>query len=270
MSSFEVKVEVYESGRRAPQYTIDSDLKGEITLTELFEFFRTAIITTAYEVLKEEQQKGFDKKPVVAVDGRVGKSPENVKPFGQIEFTSRTNVTDLVLDAYQAVLDRSPVDTGLYISSHQVIWNTKIVARHMGELRTWLASSPNIKDTDSIIIVNTQPYARRLERLGVTAGNGSFSSRSPRFQNSRDKRQRSGAKVLAPNGAYFLASRAIKRKYKRNSTIRFKFIPGYVLGLGAVFKKFSRASGKRKGSKSKPSTYLYPAIVITLREGGVE
>ena len=268
MSSFEVSISVSESGRKAPQYTIDSDLKGEITLTELFEFFRTSLATIAFETLKEEQDLGFDKKPVISVDGRVGRRIDQVKPFGQIEITARAEAMEILLDAYQAVLDRSPVDTGLYISSHIVVWNTTVIAKNMGDLRAWLSKSPELKDSDSFVIVNTQPYARRLERLGVTAGNGSFSSRSPRYQKSRDKRQRSGPQVLAPNGAYFLASRAIKRKYKRNSTIRFKFIPGYVLGLGAVFKTFSKASGTRKRSKSKPSTYLYPAIVISLKEGG--
>lgn len=262
-SSFTVELSVTENGKKSPQYTLDTDLDGEITLEGLISFMRSALISVAHDVLKEEQAKGFDPKPVVAVDGRVNKPVIEVKPFGKIEFTSRQQVGDIITATLQGVFDRSPVDTGLYKSSHRVLLNGKQVASDMESLRAWLSTKPLFKNEDVIRIVNIQPYARRLERLGVTA-----QRTKTRFRKSRDKRQRSGTNVLAHNGAYFLTSRAMKRIFKRNSSIKFGLIPGYQLGLSATFKQFSKASGSRKSSRSKKSTYLYPTITIRVSEQG--
>lgn len=261
--SFSIDLSVKENGRKSPNYTLDTDLAGEITLDELLNFTKSSLIIIADETLREEQVKGFDKNPVVAVDGRVGKPVINVNPLGKIEFNSRTNIDDMLLATYEGILHRSKVVTGLYKSSHYVFLNGRQVATDMSSLKAWLSTKPDIKDSDLIRFVNIQPYARRLERFGVTAQRSNI-----RLEKSRDKRQRSGPKILAPNGAYFLTARSIKRLYKRNSSIRFGFIPGYLLGLSATFKTFSRASGSRRESRSKKSTYLYPTITISISAGG--
>ncbi len=269
IAKFQVGFEVYERGRKAPQYTVESDLKGEVSLAEFLHFTKSSLIVIADQVLREEQAKGFDKNPIVSVDGRVGKPVDRVHPLGKIEFNSKQSIKDIALFTMQGIIERSPTDTGLYKKSHRVLLNGTQVATDMASLSAWLDTDPQIKDSDLLRFVNIQPYARRLERLGVTAGNGKFNSRSARYEKSRDDRQRSGAKVLAPNGAYFLTSRAVRRKYKRNSSIKFGFLPGSAMGLGATFKNFSRASGSRKGSRAKPSTYLYPTITILVNEGGI-
>lgn len=269
MSTLEVKFEVTEGGRKSPQYTIDSDLSGEVTLAEFLQFTKANLIIIADATLKEEQLNGFDKKPVVAVDGRVGKPVINVNPLGQIEFSSRLDIKEIVQFTMQSILDRSPVDTGRYKEGHRVFLNGKEVARDMASLTAWLQSNPQIKGDDIIRFVNIEPYARRLERLGVTAGKGNFRSVSRRFDKSRDKKQRSGPLILAPNGTYFLTSRAVKRKFKRNSSVRFSFLPGSAMGLTATFKTYSKASRTRKTSRSKKSTYLYPTITILVNEAGI-
>lgn len=263
---FEVELSVYENGRKAPQYTLDTDLNGEITLAELLNFTKAALIIISDETLKEEQANGFDKKPVVVVDGKQNKPVINVSPLGQIEFVSRTNMDEIILQTYTGLLERSPVDTRRYIKSHYVFLNGTQVATDFPSLKSWLATKPQFKDTDFIRFVNIQPYARKLERLGVTAQRAHV-----RQEKSKDKRGRSGTHILAPNGAYFLTSRSIRRLFKQNSVIKFGFISGSQLGLLAAFK--TQASGARGGKRGKihkgARTYLYPSITISVSQGGI-
>lgn len=254
---FDVSISVTEKGRRRPEYTIDSDINGEVTLKDLLEYTKGSLIVIADEVLKEEQDKGFDKNPVFVVDGRRNKPVSAVSPLGSIEIVARMDMGDIVLETYNALLYRSKVLTGRYKSSHFVFHNGKQVATDLQSLAAWLNTNPQFKQKDAIRIVNIQPYARRLERLGVTA---------QRQQNRRAKSRRghsSGATYVAPNGTYFLTARAIKAKYKQNTFIKFTFLPGSSLGLSGSFK------GGRAGRNSAGRPYLYPTIVFSVQERGI-
>jgi hypothetical protein len=254
---FTVDIEVSQNGKRRPEINLVSDLGGEATLGDLLEFTKQSLILVSDEILREEQANGFDSKPVVVVDGRFNKPPSAVNPLGSIEFVSRVDIDQVIIDAYRAVLNRSPILTGRYIFSNVVVYNGRQVASDLGQLEAWLKSGVVIKDRDIIRIVNTQPYARKLERRGVT-GQRTLS----RTVKSRDKEKaKGGLRVSAPNGAYYLASRTIKAKYKRNSVIRFSFLPGNLLGLSGSFK-----TGK-KGSVGR--SYLYPALTISVDGKGV-
>jgi len=257
---FEVNLSVYEKGKKRPEYTIDSDLNGEVTLIDLLKWTKTSLIVIADEVLKEEQAAGFDKFPVLTVDGRKGKPIEAVSPLGKIEFTSRSSVNDILLAAYEGVLFRSKVLTGLYKSSHFVFLNGTQIASDLNSLNAWLKTSPEIKDKDIIRIVNIQPYARKLERFGITAQKS-----STRYSHRKEHKDKGRGKMLVqvPNGTYYLTARAVKSKFKRNVGIRFAFIPGSSLGLKGSFK------GGRKGKNSAGRPYLYPSIVITINERGI-
>ncbi len=255
---FAVDFSVTENGRRKPEYTLDSDLNGEVSLQDFLEWTKSVLIVVADEVLKEEQALGFDKSPIVVVDNKVGKAVRDVNPFGQIEFTSRVSVDQLLIDTYIGIMGRSPSLTGRYKSSNYVFHNGQQVATDEGSLKSWLASSPNFNPTDIIRFVNIQPYGRKLERLGVT-----FGRQRPRSSTTKNKKTgESRTRLLQPNGTYFLTARAIKSKYKRNSSVRFGFIPGSGLGISASFKT------GRPGKNSAGRTYLYPSITIYLTEDG--
>lgn len=230
---------------------------SEMELTDLLEWTKTNLIVIADQVLREEQAKGFDKEPIMAVDGRVGKPIEKVSPLGQIEFTARLEIKELLLETYNSILFRSKVLTGRYKSSHFVFWNGKQVATDLNSLQAWLNSNPEIEDKDVIRVVNIQPYARKLERYGITA------QRSKSRYEGGPGTKAGGRQVLVPNGTYFLTARAIRSKYKRNSSIRFTFLPGSSLGLTGSFK------GGRKGKNSTGRPYLYPTIVIDVSERGI-
>lgn len=265
---FSVDVSVTETGRGAPAYNLDSDLNGEVTLAEFLEFTKASLIIIASETLKEEQANGFDPKPIVAVDGQKNKPVIAVSPLGSIEFTSKASMDAILQDTYEAIRFRSPVDTGKYIKSHYVFLNGIQVASDFSSFEAWLATRPEFKEKDLIRFVNIQPYARKLERYGITA-----QRQQSRTVKSSDKRGRSGVngRILAPNGTYFLTTRAIRRKYKRNSIISFSFLSGSSLGLSATFK--TQTGGARGGGsfrrKKSGRTYLYPTITISVQESGI-
>lgn len=252
-----VDFSVYEQGRKRPEYTINSDLKGEVSLKDFLEFTRANLIIIADTVLREEQAQGFDKDPVVAVDGRVGKSVADVNPLGSIEFTSRANMKDIVMETYQAIQYRSPVLEGRYKSSNFVFLNGTQVATDSATLESWINGNPSFQDKDLIRFVNIQPYARKLERLGVTGQRQK--SRTVKTKNRKSGETR--IRTLQPNGAYYLTARSIRAKYKRNSTIIFTFISGTALGIDGSFKQTKR------GKPGRP--YVYPCILISVAESGV-
>lgn len=259
---FAVEFSVYEAGKKKPQYTVDSDHGGQLSLAELLEFLRANLIVIADTVLKEEQAKGFDKNPIVTVDGKAGKPVRQVSPFGQIEITARREMSEIMVETYRRILERSPVRTGRYKSSNYVVYNGQQVATTMEGLQSWLKTNPQFKPGDKIRFVNIQPYARKLERLGVRAGESGNIQKTRNVKSRRGGRER--VRFFQPNGAYFLTSRSIISKYKRNASIRFMFITGAQMGLvgaGRVFKT------GRKGSVGR--TYLYPSILITVQEGGI-
>lgn len=236
---------------------------SHIELEDILKWTKSQLILISDQVLHEEQLKGFDKKPVVVVDGRTNKKPIDVSPLGQIEFISRKNVGDIILAAYDMLTKLSPVDTGLYKSSHYVFLNGVQVATDLSTLEAWTKNNPQIKDNDVLRIVNIQPYGRRLELLGVT---------SKRQQSRRVEKKRkgvgTGVMMKRPNGAYQLTYSRMRSRFKNNIGIFFRFIPGSQLGISAYFKKGRKT--ERPGNKtSAKRTYLYPSLVFKVGKGGL-
>lgn len=266
---FSVDLVVTEKGRRAPRWDINSDLNGELTLADLLAFTKESLILIADEALRDEQSRGFDPKPVVAVDGRIGKPIIQVNPLGKIEFFARANITEMIRTIYDAIEYRSPVLTGQYKRSNYVFLNGKQVANDKTTLEAWLSTNPIPKPNDVLRFLNITPYARKLERLGITRQKSKH-----RTKKSSDEKGRSGfnVRILAPNGTYYLVSRSANRLFGKNVKIKFKFVPGSELGLTATFKT-SRGVPAKKGRKTSkppkvPRTYLYPSIQIKFQEGG--
>lgn len=260
----DLKVSIRENGKDTTNFRISEDLTGRVSLQELLDNLQATLVFIGESVLSEEQAKGFDKDPVVIVDNKKNKPVKEVSPFGKIEYVSRISVEKLLLETYLAILGRSPVDTGLYKKSNYVVYNNTQVATDLPSFQAWLGSGLTLKEKDKIRFINVQPYARKLERLGISAGN---ERPSPRFARSKDKLQRSGPKILAPNGAYFLAARAVKRVFKNNSFIKFGFTSGQQLGLSGHFKTSAR--DKALALKGKARAYLYPTITIYIQSAGL-
>lgn len=230
-----------------------------IELKDVLIWTKSQLIIIADQVLTEEQAKGFDKNPVVLVDGRKNKPIRDVHPLGNIEFVARQELGNILSETYKALLELSRVRTGLYKASHYVYLNTKLIATNLEALEAWQNSGPTIKSTDRLMIVNIQPYARKLELLGSTSSR----QKTRREDKGRRRGVKTGITVIKPNGAYQLASRRLKGKYKNNVSINFRFMPGPAIGDGLIgnFKK------GRKKSVGRP--YLYPALVFKIGDGGL-
>lgn len=259
MLDVDVSVSVREGGKKSGSWELSGDLSGQLTMEQLLAYTKSALILISDQALKEEQANGFDKKPVVVVDGRKNKDVYSVNPLGKIEFYSRQDPTPVLSETMKALWERSKIVTGEYLRSHAVFVNGTMIAKDPDSLAAWLSRN-TLKSNDLIRFVNLAPYARRLERLGVTA---------QRQQNRTVAKSKRGAgestaRAIAPNGVYFLTSKAIKRKYKNNVSIRFGFIPGSAIGLAASFK-----TGRSNAKSKKASTYLYPSISILLSDKGI-
>ena len=243
-------------------------LSGGVLLEEALEYIKSRLITIARDELSKQQSQGFDPEPITVVDNSFTKPISEVKPFGKIEFiSSKVAAKQVILDTYAGLLKRSKILTGTYIEAHFVYLNGKLVAREGVGLSLWV-DTYEPKPKDVIRIVNVVPYARKLERLGVTADRSKV-----KLRKTRDKRQRSGPMVLAPNGAYFLTHRAMEKIYGGNVGMYFGFVRGDALpneGWPTSDKRgrtFRRTYANRRRPKDN-GPYLYPSIKIVINTKG--
>ena len=264
------KIDIVERSNVKTKWRLESDLQGEQTLEDFLKFLKKSIITIARDALKEEQSKGFDPKPLMLVDGRRDKSILDVNPFGKIQFINTLlQGAKIVSETYDLLIERSKVVTGTYIESHFVYFNGKLVATNKIELDNWLKDfKPRFKDV--IRFVNVVPYARKIERMGVTA-----QRTRPRKTKSRDKQRRSGEFVLAPNGVYWLTYRSLSRKYKNNIGLYFNWVSGGSISNerwpthaknGKVFRRTFKNAARPKDR----GPYVYPSIKLYFRDVGTK
>jgi hypothetical protein len=149
-------------------------------------------VAVARQVLAEEQLRGFDERPVRIVDRRTNAPVESVRAFGVIEFVSRADLADVARWVFAELVRRSPVGpTGRYQKSHLVFLNRASVGDMEAALRVY-------KPGDRIQIVNTQPYARKIEgRKQSKAKGGAIKPLSKQ----------------APNGVYRAVYAAARRRF---------------------------------------------------------
>ena len=278
--AFKAETYITEKGKNKKQSTIPTsalanDTRGHLTLMSLTEDVKQLLIDTAYSVLQEELREGFPEDFTTIVDGSKGKKLiEEVKPFGKIEFVAPAFALEVLKDTAEHLIARSKVDTGNYMRSFQVRVDNVIVADDWAAFRTWykkLESGQIELRRDSVItFVNTAPYARKLERYGITSSSG----KRPKKKRTMKSKTGRPERMLAPNGVFYLTSRVLRRKYPQVG-IMFDFITGARLGgrLTAATFKTNRGSGKgglNAREKKNPRTYLYPAITIRLKAGGIK
>ncbi|RTL04482.1 hypothetical protein EKK58_10495 [Candidatus Dependentiae bacterium] len=231
---------------------------------ELILFLKESLARIARQALKEEQAKGFDKNPNLLVDNRMGRSEDEVKPFGKIEYYSRAVAVDVLMPIYKAILERSPEVSGLYKRHNVVLLNKRLIASTEVELEQFLKKfTPS--PTDVVQFVNVLPYAGSLERYGVSKGR-----QSGRMLKTRDDRKRSGLMIRQPNGAYYLTARAMIRKFKGNANIKFEWINGS--NLTGIPKPTSTLSGKplRYTFATRKGYYTHPTVTVRFYSGGIK
>lgn len=265
MSNVPISIEVYESGRKKPQYSLESDIRGEVTAQELLNIVKNTLIKVAKNARSEEVARGFDPKAVLKVDNKFGLVEEDVKPIGQIEYIARQDLKEILNFAYNKILNLTRIitRTGNYAKNNVVLYNNVEVARSPDEFKKFLEIKTDFKNNDRIEFVNIAPYANKLELEGLVKGGGRKAQIKPK------KGQEGPARLVRkPNGVYYLAHRSIKEKYKGNSFIKYQPILGQEIGLTNP----PRGSGVgriRQTGKSTGRTYIYPAILILVKLDGV-
>ena len=261
----EISIAVSDNDPDAPTWKLENDLQGKATVLDFKTYIQRSQWMIAGQVLEEEQAKGFDKEPRVRTDNKWGKDPRNVKFMGKIEFFSRRDISESLIDAYELVRERSVVVSGQYLASHYVFLNGTKIAMSASELKMWLAtSSDTLKDGDKIRIVNVTPYAARIEiRGGRKALRGKNKGRNQSMQ-----------KNSFGSGVYALAARAINTRYKAQGKIKFEMIPNGYAGVYVEASARFRNSyiddnirGNRRNRFNGP--YVYPSITFTISGEGI-
>jgi hypothetical protein len=225
------------------------------------------LIQVSKEALKEELGKGFDPKYRTFVDGKPDNNLNDVKPLGKIQFMARQDIVDAVMGIYRNIVKMSKVLKGDYIKANMVFFNSILIADNDLELKTnitAIANNRTFRKDDTIRFVNIAAYARRLETLGVVAGN--MRQLGMKSDISKWKRQGKKAKWRSPpNGVYKRVADMAKRQYRVAGAIKFDLLLGNNLGIGNLslargFKRNTRVKGGR--------AYLYPTIVLKLDSVG--
>ena len=265
MLALNIEYSVTEKGKKAPEYRVGADLNGELTMQEFLQLMKRTLILVAADVLKEEQARGFDKEPLFIVDNNPGKKVADVSPLGKIEIVSRQQAATFIMEIYESIIKRSPVDTGLYIENHFLYYNGAIIGNTRQEIEAWIAKKPVFKSGDIIRFINVMPYAGKLERLGRTSTKGNTTK-----YGLGKKRGNTVSILRVPNGTYVLAARSVTRKYKFNSSIRFEWINGSGIDLRDAPTVTKRGKPLRRTFSSRKGSYVYPSIVIRINEQGIK
>ncbi len=208
-----------------------SDRIDKVWNAELEPDFHDYVVATARQVLREEQQKGFDPDPRTIVDRRPNARIETVKLFGTIEFVERAELGAIIDWIYRALVETSPVLKGDYARAHMVLVNGREATED-----EWRAIGPG----DRITFVNIQPYARRIE------GGARFVGWTSRVDKTARKHV-GGFSLQAPNGVYRVVFGQARRKFGKQVFLDYKFV--------------SLAGGKVIPD-SKTKRYRYPAIQL--------
>ncbi len=267
------RIVITESGVRAKvptKYTArqrTEDTTGKMTLEEFFLDVKSRLISVSEEVLKESIDAGvFPANHLRYVDNKDSKKIEQVYPFGTVEYVAGVSILEPLRFIFDGLMMRAKVRSGAYKKSFQVRVNKQVVATDDMSFTMWLQSlttgAATLKPTDVISFVNTSPYARKLERLGIT----STSPDKPKTRKvkSKDKLKRRGDTILAPSGVFYLTQKQALRKYKKNVKIRFSFVSGASLG-GISTRNFQARSALER---LNPRSYLYPVLSLRLDDRG--
>jgi len=282
-----IDIEVFEgSGKKKKNYQFEGDLTGKKTLEGFFDDNIYYTVKISRQTLAEEQKRGFDKKPRERTDNKFDVPDINVKPFGKIEYFASRDIALSLVEFYREVEKRSPEVTGQYKSGNVLFFNGKKVADTLSGVEAWVKSkntTGGFTERDVIRLVNVNPYARKMEFLGIRKGTrGRTKGLNQNLGRKFGKRKRKGKQIKfsKPNGAYALAFRAISTKYRSlSSVLKFTFMPNGTDGIfiedgGPGFRnRFTRRPGQKlsnrdRGRYGRP--YLYPSIVFKLSGAGTK
>jgi len=212
------------------------------------EWVKANTIRIAEQELRAAVGRGFDNQPIVVTDGWLRKDYRDVKPFGRIEFAARTQMRDAVEWMLGELRRLSPVLTRDYQNSH-VVWAD-------GQPVTDLSTIANAR---RVMIVNTQPYAGKIEGKDAYTRfelkGGKKSRQAMRKQQGAKKSSMAGQSKQAPRGVYRVAIANLIRRYGKSVAVVYQ---PQQLPLG--IKVMSKQGGR--SSKRVAKNQVYPTVVL--------
>lgn len=272
---FALEISVTDNSKNGVNWVFDKDQDGTLSFQDMVENFRQSHIYIAKEALRDEQSRDFDKDPRKKIDNKFDIDEQFLKPFGKIEYFAKALADKVILQLYKEISDRSPVKTGVFKMHNYVFLNSNLVARNESELKSWLASiaSTGFKKSDRLRFVNVTPYSARLEYAGnttiATGRNAGKKRKKKRMVASKSAKKL----IKKPNGAYFLAAKAMTSKFGGIGVIKHEFIPnGYEGILIKADNRFGNKyvdSPKNRNKKRVGLPYVYTSILVTLSDRGV-
>ena len=193
---------------------------------------------TARQALAQEQRRGFPKTGYLKlVDNKENVPEENVKLYGKIIYLAPVQLLNIAIEAWEEVINRSPVGkgaaadrTGRYWQNNAIIFNNKVLTS-IDELERELnRDTPRDFTKDQILIINTQPYAAKIEK---------------------------GHSVQAPKGVFKGVANLMRRKYGKQAFISFRW-----QRWQTAYKITRKGKYRRTQAKSRGGTLGFPSIRI--------
>jgi len=194
----------------------------------------------AREIAKTDRQNdakvGFDLPYQTYVDGVASKNLHAVRPDGRIiaewEFSS-----GVVAWVYSALREKAPVLTGAYRNAISIFADGVLVADPLAA-----------EGAESVVIVSTVPYARKLEGIS-----------GKKYMSSR-----------APDGVFQVVAAVAAKRFRGQARISFGFES--VIGLSSHVEAWAsrraakrRAAGKSQTRSAVEKDLRNPAIIIRMR-----
>lgn len=223
--------------------------------TSIGQWVKRQTIAVAERVLREEVGKGFDNEPVVVTDGVTRRDYNDVRPYGKIEFSSHSNMAEVVTWTLDELRKISPILTGRYVASHIPLINGQPIA---GNIREALNKA---KPGDRVMIVNYQPYAGKIEGKDAYTrweiGGGKRSRRAARKRAGWSAAQYRGQSAQAKSGVYRKVLFKIVNRFGRAVAADYRPVP---LPMGIVVMGKAGGGSKKRIARAQ----VYPAFIFML------
>lgn len=190
------------------------------------EIARRRHIEIAREGLKDYLRRSRDKPNYqIIVDNVLASSEEQLKPFGKITYVF-LRMSQIGKLAIQTARDLSPVESGRYKRSWILIADKQLVNEN---------SIP--ENIDELILVNFQPYARKIHVRGARLRG-------------------------VPPGIVEKVRQIVLKRFRNNFVVNLEFMNlpnAYILRKDYIQK---RRSGKTRLHTARGNELTYPALVI--------
>jgi hypothetical protein len=199
-----------------------SDLRPEAINSELAKYARYEL---ANAISSGQASSVYDKY----VNGRYGIEEEKVVAPGPIlyEFSYWRPIIDL---ATNFIIKRSPKKSGRYVDSHKLMVGSQ-----------YIRSPDDISPDEEVVIVNTQPYSRKIE-VGFM-------------------------QMSVPDGIYRDAAKLIRSQYGKIIRVKSALVKipnGYILKGTFTRGRKRYARTKLSSDTQAGSEMTYPAIIMRM------